>query len=133
MLKCGDVNTIKRGDVYFVDIPVGVGSEQSGKRPVVIIQNDIGNKFSPTVIVTYVTSKLAKKKLPTHVELSPEESGLTRGSVVLGEQVRTIDKSRLIKKITSLSDEKMEEITNAISISMGIGMNTPVNREKLVV
>lgn len=120
MLKRGDVNTIKRGDLYFVDLPTGVGSEQSGKRPVVIIQNNIGNKYSPTVIVAYLTAQITKKKIPTHVEIKASSTGIARDSVVLGEQVRTIDKSRLSKKIGELTEYEMAEINTAVMISMGL-------------
>lgn len=97
-----------------------VGSEQGGVRPVLIIQNDIGNRFSPTVIVAAITAKIQKAKLPTHVELSAKEHGFERDSVVLLEQIRTIDKQRLTDKITHLDDETMKKVNESLSISVGL-------------
>lgn len=97
-----------------------VGSEQGGVRPVLIIQNDIGNRFSPTVIVAAITAKIQKAKLPTHVELSAEAHGFDRDSVVLLEQIRTIDKQRLTDKITHLDDETMKKVDESLSISVGL-------------
>ena len=97
-----------------------VGSEQGGVRPVLIIQNDIGNRFSPTVIVAAITAKIQKAKLPTHVELSAEAHGFERDSVVLLEQIRTIDKQRLTDKITHLDDETMKKVNESLSISVGL-------------
>ena len=94
---------VKRGDIFYADLSPVIGSEQGGIRPVIIIQNDIGNKYSPTVIVAAITSQINKAKLPTHVEISSEEYGLNRDSVVLLEQVRTLDKKRLKEKIGELS------------------------------
>ena len=109
---------IKRGEVYFADLSPVVGSEQGGVRPVLVIQNDIGNKYSPTVIAAAITSQLSKTKLPTHIEIG-QTSGLPKNSVVLLEQIRTIDKRRLKEKICELSSIKMSEINQAILISLG--------------
>lgn len=112
-------NTVKRGEIYFADLSPVVGSEQGGVRPVLVIQNDVGNKFSPTVIVSAITSQLTKAKLPTHVELSSQEYNLPKNSVVLLEQIRTLDKRRLKEKITQVDLKKMKEIDRAILISLG--------------
>ena len=110
---------IKRGEVYYADLSPVVGSEQGGFRPVLILQNDIGNKYSPTVIVTAITSQLGKAKLPTHIELSAEEYNLPKNSVALLEQIRTLDKRRLKEKVTTLSADKMKEVNRALLISLG--------------
>ncbi len=110
---------IKRGDLFFADLSPVVGSEQGGVRPVLIIQNDVGNKYSPTVIVSAITSKINKAKIPTHIELSAEDYGLPKDSVVLLEQLRTIDKRRLRDKIGEVGGDKMQKINNAILISLG--------------
>ena len=102
---------IKRGDVFFADLSPVVGSEQGGTRPVLVIQNDIGNRFSPTVIIAAITAQIQKAKLPTHVEIDAERYGFERDSVILLEQVRTIDKSRLTDKITHLDEFLMERLT----------------------
>lgn len=112
-------NSIKRGEIYFADLSPVVGSEQGGVRPVLIIQNNIGNKYSPTVIVSAITSQLSKAKLPTHIELSSTEYNLPKNSVVLLEQIRTLDKRRLKEKITMIDDKKMKEVNRAILISFG--------------
>ena len=111
---------IKRGDIYYADLSPVIGSEQGGVRPVLIIQNDVGNKYSPTIIACAVTSRLTKAKLPTHIELKEGESGLKKESVALLEQLRTLDKRRLKEKIGVLSDEKMEDVTRALCISLAI-------------
>lgn len=111
---------VKRGDVYFADLSPVVGSEQGGTRPVLIIQNDIGNRFSPTVIVAAITAQIQKAKLPTHVEIDAKTHGFDRNSVVLLEQIRTIDKQRLTDKITHLDDGIMGKIDEAIQISLGL-------------
>ena len=98
---------VKRGDIYYADLSPVVGSEQGGVRPVLIIQNDIGNKYSPTVIATAITSQINKAKMPTHIELDANEYGLSKDSVVLAEQIRTIDKRRLKEKIGHLDDALM--------------------------
>jgi mRNA interferase MazF len=111
---------IKRGDVYFADLSPVVGSEQGGVRPVLIIQNDIGNRFSPTVIVAAITAQIQKAKLPTHVEINAKRYGFDRDSVILLEQLRTIDKQRLTDKITNLDTEMMERVDEALQISLGL-------------
>lgn len=110
---------IKRGDIFYADLSPVIGSEQGGVRPVLIIQNDIGNKYSPTVIVAAVTSQINKAKIPTHIELDAKTYLLPKDSVLLLEQIRTIDKRRLKDKITSLSTEKMKQVNRAILISLG--------------
>ena len=112
---------IKRGDMFYADLSPVIGSEQGGIRPVLIIQNDMGNKYSPTVIAAAITSQVNKNKLPTHIEIDSEEFGLKSDSVVLAEQIRTIDKSRLKEKIGHIDDEKvMNKINNAIGVSFGL-------------
>ena len=110
---------IKRGEIYYADLSPVVGSEQGGVRPVLIVQNDIGNKYSPTVIVSAITSQLGKAKLPTHIELSADEYNLPKNSVALLEQIRTLDKRRLQQKVTTLSPSKMREVNKALLISLG--------------
>lgn len=109
---------IKRGEVYFADLSPVVGSEQGGVRPVLVIQNDIGNKYSPTIIAAAITSQLQKAKLPTHIELDKID-GLPKNSVVLLEQIRTLDKRRLREKVCEISSIKMIEINNALLVSLG--------------
>lgn len=111
---------VKRGDVFFADLSPVVGSEQGGIRPVLIIQNDIGNRFSPTVIVAAITAQIQKAKLPTHVEIEAKTYGFDRNSVILLEQIRTIDKQRLTDKITSLDEELMQKVNEALQISLGL-------------
>jgi mRNA interferase MazF len=111
---------VKRGDIFYGDLSPVIGSEQGGIRPVLVIQNDIGNKYSPTVIVAAITSQINKAKLPTHVELAAESDGITKDSVILLEQVRTIDKKRLKEKIGHLSDELMKQVDVALQISFGL-------------
>lgn len=111
---------IKRGDLYYADLSPVVGSEQGGVRPVIIIQNDMGNKYSPTIIVVPITSQIKKTKLPTHVNLSGNKFGLPKNSVALLEQVRTIDKRRLRDKIGSFDKSIMVKIDDAIAISVGL-------------
>ena len=113
------METYKRGEIYFADLSPVVGSEQGGIRPVLIIQNDVGNKFSPTVIVSAITSQLSKAKLPTHIELSSQKYHLPKDSVVLLEQIRTLDKRRLKEKISNIDSFKMKEVDKAILISLG--------------
>lgn len=110
---------IKRGELYYADLSPVVGSEQGGVRPVLIVQNDIGNKYSPTVIVAAVTSKINKAKLPTHIEIEASTYGLERDSVILLEQIRTLDKSRLQNKIGDLSYSMMKIVDKALLISLG--------------
>lgn len=111
---------VKRGDVYFADLSPVVGSEQGGVRPVLVIQNDIGNRFSPTVIVAAITAQIQKAKLPTHVEIDAKRYGFDRDSVILLEQVRTIDKQRLTDKITHLDEDMMLKVNDALNISLGL-------------
>ena len=112
---------IKRGDMFYADLSPVVGSEQGGIRPVVVIQNNIGNKYSPTVIVSAITSQLNKNKLPTHIELDSEEFGLKSDSIILTEQISTIDKSRLKEKIGHINDQTvMSKIDNALGVSFGL-------------
>lgn len=114
---------IKRGELYYADLSPVVGSEQGGVRPVLVVQNDVGNKYSPTVIAVAVTSKLTKAKLPTHIEISAEEYGLTKDSVILMEQIRTIDKRRLKERIGQLSPAIMYKVEKALLISLGVVNN----------
>ncbi|VCT97007.1 type II toxin-antitoxin system endoribonuclease NdoA [Bacillus safensis] len=111
---------VKRGDVYFADLSPVVGSEQGGVRPVLVIQNDIGNRFSPTAIVAAITAQIQKAKLPTHVEIDTKRYGFERDSVILLEQIRTIDKQRLTDKITHLDDEMMEKVDEALQVSLAL-------------
>ncbi|MBO9600637.1 type II toxin-antitoxin system PemK/MazF family toxin [Cohnella panacarvi] len=111
---------VKRGDVYYADLSPVVGSEQGGVRPVLVIQNDIGNRFSPTVIVAAITAQIQKAKLPTHVEIDAKTHGMERDSVILLEQIRTIDKQRLTDKITHLEDDTMRKVDEALQISVGL-------------
>ena len=110
---------IKRGELYYADLSPVVGSEQGGVRPVLVVQNDVGNKYSPTVIAAAVTSKIGKAKLPTHIELSAIEYGLSKDSVVLLEQIRTLDKRRLKERIGELPQNTMNMVNNALLISLG--------------
>lgn len=110
---------IKRGELYYADLSPVVGSEQGGVRPVLILQNDVGNKYSPTVIVAAITSQINKAKLPTHIELSAKEYYLPKDSVILLEQIRTIDKTRLQQKLGQLTDELMQKVNEAMLISLG--------------
>ena len=111
---------IKRGDIYYADLSPVVGSEQGGVRPVLIVQNNVGNRFSPTVIAAAITSQQSKAKLPTQIPLYSGTSGLSKDSVVLLEQVRTIDKRRLKEKMGTVDEASMNAINNAISISFGL-------------
>ncbi|MFP7171899.1 type II toxin-antitoxin system PemK/MazF family toxin [Terribacillus sp. 179-K 1B1 HS] len=111
---------VKRGEVYFADLSPVVGSEQGGVRPVLVLQNDIGNRFSPTVIIAAITAQIQKAKLPTHVEIDAKKYGFERDSVILLEQIRTIDKQRLTDKITQLDPQMMGNINRALEISLGL-------------
>ena len=115
---------IKRGEIYYADLSPVVGSEQGGVRPILVLQNDIGNKFSPTVIVAAITSQINKARIPTHIELPSVLYSLPKDSVVLLEQIRTIDKTRLKQKISTLDSTKMKEINRAILISLGFTTST---------
>jgi mRNA interferase MazF len=111
---------IKRGEIFYAELNPVIGSEQGGTRPVLVIQNDIGNQFSPTTIIAAITSQISKAKLPTHVEVKAKRSGLERDSVILTEQIRTIDKSRLKEKVAVLDEEVMLRVDEAIEISLGL-------------
>ena len=111
---------IKRGDIYYADLSPVVGSEQGGLRPVLIVQNDVGNKYSPTVIAAAITSKIGKTKLPTHIDVVGNQVGLAKDSVILLEQIRTIDKKRLKEKMGHLDDDTMRNVNNAIGVSFGL-------------
>lgn len=111
---------VKRGDIFYADLSPVVGSEQGGIRPVLIVQNDVGNKYSPTVIASAITSQINKAKLPTHIEISAQDYGLAKDSVILLEQIRTIDRKRLREKIGHLDDELMEKVNEALIISFGL-------------
>jgi len=113
--------TVKRGEIYYADLSPVVGSEQGGVRPVLIVQNDVGNKFSPTVIAAAITSQRDKTNLPTHIRVDADGCGLSRNSIVLLEQVRTIDKQRLREKMGSLGDGEMNKINRALFVSFGLG------------
>ncbi|MBQ4099310.1 MAG: type II toxin-antitoxin system PemK/MazF family toxin [Clostridia bacterium] len=110
---------IKRGELYYADLSPVVGSEQGGVRPVLVVQNDVGNKYSPTVIAAAITSQINKAKLPTHIELSAIDYGLSKDSVVLLEQIRTLDKRRLKEKIGQLPTSTMQKVNVALLISLG--------------
>ena len=112
--------SVKRGDIYYADLSPVVGSEQGGLRPVLIIQNDVGNKYSPTVIAAAITSRMSKTKLPTHIDVYAERAGLSRDSIVLLEQLRTLDKRRLREKLGHLDEQMMGEIDTAIAVSLGL-------------
>ena len=111
---------IKRGEIYFAQLNPVVGSEQGGIRPVLVVQNDVGNQYSPTTIIMAITSQINKAKLPTHVEIDAVTYGLERDSVILGEQIRTIDKTRLKQRIAVLKDETMLKVDKALLVSMGL-------------
>lgn len=112
--------TVRRGDIYYADLSPVVGSEQGGIRPVLIVQNDVGNKYSPTVIAAAITSRTDKSKLPTHIEVFADKYGLARDSVILLEQIRTIDKKRLKEKMGHLDEDVMNRVNSAITVSFGL-------------
>lgn len=112
--------TVKRGEIYYADLSPVVGSEQGGVRPVLIVQNDVGNRHSPTVIAAAITSQINKARLPTHIELSAQSYGLSKDSVVLLEQIRTIDKKRLKERMGRVDDGMMTKIDDAIAVSFGL-------------
>ena len=120
--------TVKRGDIYYADLSPVVGSEQGGVRPVLIVQNDVGNRYSPTVIAAAITSKMSKTRLPTHIDVYADRVGLAKDSVILLEQIRTIDKKRLGEKMGHLDDAVMAEVDNAISVSFGLSAPAPEER-----
>ena len=120
--------SVKRGDIYYADLSPVVGSEQGGLRPVLIIQNDVGNRYSPTVIAAAITSRMGKTKLPTHIDIYADRVGLQKDSVILLEQIRTLDKRRLREKMGHLDSDVMEAVNNAIAVSFGLheGIREPV-------
>ena len=111
---------IKRGEIYFAQLNPVIGSEQGGVRPVLVVQNDIGNQYSPTTVILAITGRINKAKMPTHVEIQAEEYGLERDSVILAEQIRTIDKMRLKQKIAALDEETMSKVDQALIVSLGL-------------
>ena len=115
---------VKRGDIYYADLSPVIGSEQGGLRPVLIIQNDVGNRYSPTVIAAAITSRMGKNRLPTHIDIHADRVGLAKDSVVLLEQIRTLDKRRLKEKMGHLDENMMTAVNEAIAVSFGLG-NTP--------
>ena len=118
-VRCMEPN-VRRGDIYYADLSPVVGSEQGGTRPVLIVQNDTGNRHSPTVIAAAITSQLGKARLPTHITVPGREAGLAKDSVVLLEQIRTLDKRRLREHMGRLSDEQMSKVNEAIAVSFGL-------------
>lgn len=114
------MNTIRRGDIYYADLSPVVGSEQGGIRPVLIVQNDVGNRFSPTVIAAAITSQKDKARLPTHIQLNSTGSGLAKDSIVLLEQIRTLDKRRLKEHMGRLDEYSMSRVNEALQISFGL-------------
>ena len=112
--------TIRRGDIFYADLSPVIGSEQGGLRPVLIVQNDVGNRYSPTVIAAAITSRMGKNKLPTHIDISAPDVGLAKDSVILLEQIRTLDKQRLKEKMGHLDDATMKVVNNAIQVSFGL-------------
>ena len=119
--------SVRRGEIYYADLSPVVGSEQGGVRPVLIVQNDVGNKYSPTVIAAAITSQKEKSKLPTHIEINAQNCGLSKNSVVLLEQIRTIDKKRLKERMGMLDEDAMYQVNSALSISFGLGAES-INR-----
>ncbi|MFW5648918.1 MAG: type II toxin-antitoxin system PemK/MazF family toxin [Candidatus Alkaliphilus sp. MAG34] len=111
---------IRKGDIFYADLSPVIGSEQGGVRPVLVVQNDIGNRYSPTIIIAAITSQINKAKLPTHVEISGDDYGLSKDSVLLLEQIRTIDKRRLGEKIGHVEDDIIEKVDEALRISLGL-------------
>ena len=121
--------SIKRGDIYYADLSPVIGSEQGGIRPVLIVQNDVGNRFSPTVIAAAITSQRDKTKLPTHIQLEAEETGLAKNSIVLLEQIRTIDKKRLKERMGRLDEMSMDMVNTALTVSFGLAGEVETKRE----
>ncbi|MBE6903522.1 MAG: type II toxin-antitoxin system PemK/MazF family toxin [Ruminococcaceae bacterium] len=118
--------TVKRGDIFYADLSPVVGSEQGGLRPVLVIQNDVGNKYSPTVIVAAITSQINKAKMPTHIEINAKKYGIAKDSVILLEQIRTVDKKRLREKIGFLDSNAMLFVDNALYVSFGLKCETGI-------
>ena len=121
------MNNVKRGDIYYADLSPVIGSEQGGVRPVLIVQNDMGNRYSPTVIAAAITSRMGKTHLPTHIGIASQDAGLAKDSVILTEQIRTLDKRRLREKIGHLDPSAMNAVDSALSVSFGLG--APVTGE----
>ena len=121
--------SVKRGDIYYADLSPVVGSEQGGLRPVLIIQNDIGNRYSPTVIAAAITSRMSKTHLPTHIDIYADRAGLAKDSVVLLEQIRTLDKRRLREKMGHLDDDMMSVVNSAIAVSFGLDQSEDEQRQ----
>lgn len=119
-------NSVRRGDIFYADLSPVVGSEQGGVRPVLIIQNDMGNRHSPTVIAAAITSQMNKAKLPTHIELVGQDCGLTKDSIVLLEQIRTLDKRRLREHMGRVDETMMKQVDTAIAVSFGLHPDTMV-------
>ncbi|MBQ8331857.1 MAG: type II toxin-antitoxin system PemK/MazF family toxin [Clostridia bacterium] len=119
--------SVKRGDIYYADLSPVVGSEQGGLRPVLIIQNDVGNRYSPTVIAAAITSRMGKTRLPTHIDVYADKAGLAKDSVILLEQIRTLDKRRLKEKMGHLDDTMMHAVNTAIAVSFGLGDTASVS------
>ncbi len=111
---------VKRGDIFYADLSPVIGSEQGGVRPVLVVQNDVGNKYSPTIIISAITSQINKARLPTHIEINAPDFGLPKDSVVLLEQIRTIDKKRLREKIGKFDEDMMRRVDEALRISIGL-------------
>jgi len=120
---------VRRGDIYYADLSPVIGSEQGGLRPVLIVQNDVGNRYSPTVIAAAITSRTQKSKLPTHIDVYADKYGLAKDSVILLEQIRTIDKARLKEKMGHLDDNVMAEVNDAINVSFGL---SALQREEFI-
>ncbi len=120
--------SVKRGDIYYADLSPVVGSEQGGLRPVLIIQNDVGNRYSPTVIAAAITSRMGKTRLPTHIDVYADKAGLAKDSVILLEQIRTLDKRRLKEKMGHLDESLMREVNTAIAVSFGLGETVGVTQ-----
>ena len=118
------MNSIRRGDIFYADLSPVIGSEQGGLRPVLIVQNDVGNKYSPTVIAAAITSRMTKSKLPTHIDVLGDSVGLSKDSVILLEQIRTLDKKRLKEKMGHLDDATMTSVNSAIEVSFGLSAST---------
>lgn len=131
MMERYAMQNIKRGDIFWADLGNTGGCEQGGVRPVVILQNNIGNRYSPTVIVAAITSQADKAKLPTHVEISSQEYGLSKDSLILLEQIRTLDKKRLGDYVSTLSIEDMEKVDRALGVSIEINTKDPIALEKV--
>ena len=121
--------TVKRGDIFYADLSPVVGSEQGGIRPVLIVQNDVGNKYSPTVIAAAITSRMGKTRLPKHIDVHADRVGLAKDSVILLEQIRTLDKRRLKEKMGHLDSAVMNQVNNAIAVSFGLGAIAPITDE----